>query len=228
MVNYLPITMGIGRKARSAHSDSNINEIKQKVFERDDHTCKCCGFKSQKYQDVLFKNGNASDTKAENMLTTCIFCHQCFNLDAVSEMRSGLLIWLPEIQQYQLHHLARAIYVARISQGPMADAARRSLDVLMGRREEAKERLGTDDPRILSMVLKDYISAQSYENRKAKLDGLRLFPLDRRIIRESDLEFNQFPQILAYWRSKNGPFAGKLPKDWVNLYSEIGLKSKAA
>ena len=98
----------------------------------------------------------------------------------------------------------------------------------MSRREEAKERLGTDDPRILSMVLKDYISAQSYENRKTKLEGLRLFPLDRRIIRESDLEFNQFPQILAYWRSKNGPFAGKLPKDWVNLYSEIGLKSKAA
>ena len=155
------------------------------------------------------------------MATLCIFCHQCFHLDSVSEMRSGVLIWLPEIEQTDLHHIARAVYVARISQGPIADAARRSLEVLMHRREEARRRLGTDDPFILATVLRDYITQKSYESRKVKLEGLKLFPLDRRIIKESDLEFNQFPQILAYWRSKDGPFGGKVPKDWINLYKEI-------
>ena len=142
-------------------------------------------------------------------------------------MRSGILIWLPEIPQAELHHIARALYVARISQGPMADAARRALETLTKRREDVKSRLGTDDPYILASVLRDYISNGAYNNRAAKLDGIRLFPQDRRIIREADLEFNQFPQILAYWRSKDGPFGGKLPKNWVDVYRGLELESAA-
>ena len=47
-------------------------------------------------------------------------------------------------------------------------------------------------------------------------------------LEQSDLEFNQFPQILAYWRSKDGPFGGKVPKDWMNIYNEVKSASKAA
>lgn len=194
-------------------------------MERDGYVCQCCGFRSMKYQDVLYKNGVSKDQRVENLATACIFCHQCFHLDKVSIMRSGVLIWLPEISQAALHHMARAIYVARISQGPMADAARNALDVLMHRREEVRKRIHTDDPNILSMVLKDYISAKAYDERIKKLEGVRLFPLDRRIIKEADLEFNQFPQILAYWRSKDGPFGGKVPKQWINMYKDISKKA---
>lgn len=230
----IPVVLGIARSSRNARSSSAEDtkkltpELKQKIFERDANTCQCCGFKSAKYQDIHFLNGLETDIRAENLVTACIFCHQCFNLDKVSEMRSGVLVWLPEIEQTALHHIARAVYVARISQGPIADAARRSLDILMQRRDAIRHRLGTDDPFILSTVLKDYISEKSYEMRERKLDGVRLFPLDRRIIKESDLEFNQFPQILAYWRSKDGPFGGKVPKEWINVYKDIKAAGKAA
>lgn len=140
-------------------------------------------------------------------------------------MRSGMLLWLPEVEQYRLHHIARAIYVARISQGPVAEAARQALDAIMERREEAKRRISTDDPYILSTVLKDYLGPKHYAARKKKLAGIRLFPLDRRIIKEAELEFNQFPQILAYWRSKNGPFGGKVPQQWISIYQEIAAKA---
>ena len=223
----IPVVLGIARSARSAQPSSEQTsaalpaELKQKLFERDDYTCQCCGFVSEKYQDIHFINGVSSDQRPENMLTTCIFCHQCFNLDKIGTMRSGVLVWLPEMEQTSLHHVARAIYVARISQGPMAEAARRALDIIMGRREDALHRLGTDDPYILASVMQDYISEKSYENRGKKLDGIRLFPLDRRIIKEGDLEFNQFPQILAYWRSKDWPFGGKQPKEWAPFYENI-------
>jgi len=221
----MPIVPGIAQSSRGVRPSSQGStlsaETRQKVFERDGHVCQCCGFLSMKYQDIHFLNGVRGDVRPENMVTACIFCCQCFNLDEVGTMRSGVLVWLPEIPQADLHHIARAVYVARISQGPVADAARRSLDILMQRRGEARNRLGTDDPFILATVLKDYISQKSYEERERKLDGIRVFPLDRRIIRESDLEFNQFPQILAYWRSKDGPFGGKIPKDWVGLYREV-------
>jgi intracellular multiplication protein IcmJ len=226
-MSKIPIVLGVAKSsAASAASPSNIEpELRQKILDRDDYTCQCCGFRSMKYQDILHKNGVIKDKRIENLATVCIFCHQCFNLDNVSLMRSGVLIWLPEVTQAMLHHIARAVYVARISQAPMADAARRSLDALMNRRDEVRKRIHTDDPNILSMVLKDYISPKTYEIRSQKLEGVRLFPLDRRIIKEAELEFNQFPQILAYWRSKDGPFGGKVPRQWIEIYKEISEKA---
>ena len=228
----LKITLGIARSSGNAQKSSKgatgtsvkaglSAEIIQKIHERDDNTCQCCGFKSLKYQDIHFISGVAKNTSADNLTTLCFFCHQCFNMDKVSVMRSGVLIWLPEIPQADLHHIARAIYVARISQGPIADAARKGLDVLMARREEVRNRLGTDDPYILASVMSDYISDRAYQMRTKKLEGIRLFPLDRRIIKEADLEFNQFPQILAYWRSKDGPFGGQVPRHWIDSYRDL-------
>lgn len=229
------ITLGVSRitgkvikngagKSGSISSDKITplsKEDKSKIFERDNYTCQCCAFKSKKYQDILFENGNPADRSEKNLKTVCIFCHQCFHLEQVSTMRSGVLLWLPEIKQSDLHHIARAIYVARISQGPIADASRKALDSLMKRRDIIRERIGTDDPYILSMVLKDYLNDNHYAHRDKKLDGIRLFPLDRRIIKEADLEFNQFPQMLAYWRSKDGPFGGKTPQKWFDIYHKI-------
>ena len=136
-------------------------------------------------------------------------------------MRSGVLLWLPEIEQVDLHHMARAIYIARISQGPIAEVARKTLDLLMERREEVKKRISTDDPYILSTVLSDYLGYKHYEQRGEKIDGVRLFPLDRRIIKETTMEFNQFPQILAYWRAKGGPFGGKTQQKWISIYQDL-------
>lgn len=229
----IKVNLGIARVAGNAQPFTEaraglLADLRQKVFVADDHVCRCCGFRAQKYQDILFLNGNMHDLRPENMATACMFCHQCFNLEQVSLMRSGVLVWLPEISQTELHHMMRAIFVARISQGPVAEAARRALELLMKRREEARARLGTDDPYILASVLRDYISAKAYDMRVAKLDGIRLLPLDRRVIKEADLEFNQFPQILAYWRSKDGPFGGVPPKEWLLLYQRLSGTVQAA
>lgn len=238
MAELLPIILGVNRPfplkagakgkssgASSAGSASTLvkipADIRARIFDRDIHTCRYCGFLSRKYQEINFLNGDRTDFSEKNLVTACIFCQQCFCLDEVSQMRSGVLLWLPEIEQAHLHHIARAIYVARISQGPVADAARKALDVLLTRREEVKKRISTDNPYILATVLRDYLGPKHYDARSKKLKGVRLFPLDRRIIKEADLEFNQFPQILAYWRSKDGPFGGKAPPQWISLYKEI-------
>ena len=241
-MDLIPITLGIARpqpkkaagspqktkRSRAGSSGSagfvkrEISKaLKQKILERDNFTCRCCGFKASKYQNIHFINNDHSDHSEDNLATTCIFCHQCFNLETVNNMRSGVLLWLPEIEQRRLHHIARAIYVARISQGPVAEAARKALDSLMARREEVKSRISTDDPYILATVLEDYVGPKHYHARTKKLEGVRLFPLDRRIIKEAELEFNQFPQILAYWRSKDGAFGGKTPQQWISIYQNI-------
>jgi len=223
-MQYNKITLGIANfsDAYSLEGDGALTaDIRQKVFQRDDHSCQFCGFHSKKYQDVHHLDLDPSNIKIDNLVTSCIYCHQCFDLEKTAQMRSGVLIWMPEIEQTDLNHIARAIYVARISQGSMADTAKKSLEAIMKRREEAKHRLHTDDPFVLGHVMRDFLGAKHYAMRGDKLEGVRLFPLDRRIIKEGDLEFNQFPQILAYWRSKEGPFSGKIPSQWKKFYAQL-------
>lgn len=224
-MQLLPISLGIVRSSGNAQTADRaaqqLQELRPKVLERDAHTCRFCGFQSQKYQELHYINGNADDLRIDNLVTSCVFCQQCFDLEKASQMNSGVLVWLPEIPQAELNHIARAIYVARISQGSMADAARAALEGIMARREDAKARLATDDPYFLATVLRDFLGPKHYSDRTEKLKGVRLFPLDRRNITEGELKFNQFPQILAYWRSKDGPFSAKPPAQWKTLYAKM-------
>lgn len=223
----IPIRFDVSARFREAnqtdHSRQVSSTLRVAVLERDHHTCCCCGFHSRKYQDVLVIRGNVRDV--DDMYTTCIFCHQCFHLDQVSQMRSGVLIWLPEVRQELLHFIARDIYVARISAGPQAEKARRALEHLSSRREEARTHLGTDNPQELAERMRNNSGEHDVAELGEQLRHIRLLPLDRRIVKEVELEFNMFPQILAYWRSRTGPYANSNVRryPWLDDYvSSLG------
>ena len=223
-MRYHPITLGVKRMNWSKTtmtnpgvSQADLDKAREKVMLRDEHVCQCCGFKSQKYQHVLYLDGDERNVSDQNCLTACGFCHQCFDLDQIQTLQSGMLIWLPEIGQAALHHIMRALYIARVTQGPLAAAAKTLVDQFYERANDAKKRLGSSDPAALAMVLQDFLSHKQYQNAADQLRGIRLLPLDKRMIKEDGLEFNQFPQILAYWRGKAGPFAEFNPTTWPSL-----------
>ena len=195
-------------------------EAREAVLRRDDYTCRCCGFRAEKHQQVLHLNGDQRDFSENNVLTACVFCHQCFDLTSVDTMRSGMLVWLPEIPQHELHHLMRAIYIARVTQGPLAELARQTFDVLYARGDEAQKRLGSKDPGALALVMRDFLTGKEYQQTQDNIKGIRLLPLDRRMTREGegDTEINFFPQILAHWRSKTGPYGAMPAQDWPHLF----------
>ncbi len=229
---YLKITPGVSALSDTGRPLSKDvhkvpEDLKNKVLVRDNHTCRYCGFMSLKYQEVNFIGPKGNETGEEHYATACPFCHQCFQIDKIDRMQSGALIWLPEIGQAALHHICRAIYVARISRGPMADAARDAMEALLARKAEANARLGTDSAKILSSILQDFLEAKEYRDRGARLKGFRILPLDRRIIREGELEFNQFPQVLAYWRSKDGAFGETPPRLWGGMFYKVKEKIAA-
>lgn len=220
---------GVSAYTNTGHAFSyNVLDIAptliQKVSERDDGICQYCGFQAKKHQTAHYTGQDPEKIgevkKPENFVTACHYCQQCFYLDQVAMMQSGAIIWLPEIGQAALNHICRAVYIARITQGPIADAARETLDVLLSRKEEAKNRIGTDDVGQLATVLQDFLENKEYKIRHDKLKHLRVLPLDRRIVHEGDLEFNQFPQILSFWRSKDGPFGDMPPRTWAETFLE--------
>lgn len=170
-----------------------------------DHVCRYCGFRSARYQRAI---GRFSAVSASEAHCACGFCAQVMVLDRVAAARSGVLIHLPAIGQARLNMLLRVIYVCRISQGEKADIARRALDRLMARQGEAIRIAGSEKPIVLAQAFAAAQDLEEVEALRRRTKDLRLLPLDRLVRRENELEYNQFPQILAYWRSKNGPFGG--------------------
>lgn len=184
---------------------------------RDDYVCQFCGFQSVKYQVCFGPEGGGADALA----TACIFCEQVMNVDRIPTMKSAFLIWLPEIGQAALNRAMPEVYVNRIHQNQEINARARSIiERIISRRETAKAKFGSDEPVELVRRLR-----KAGEDRR-EIDeifeqGLRIMPLDRRIISVGQLEFNQFPQIMAFWRSSRGPFALGRTKSFEDLELNI-------
>lgn len=199
------------------------NEVRTKVMKRDNHTCVYCGFRALRFQEVRPADPDAAprQNRPEDWVTVCHMCDQCLSLERAGFMGEGLLIWMPEMSQPDLNHLVRALYVGRSSDDAVAEAAKRGIDALRSRRDDAKRRLGTDDPLILATVLGDYATAEEGRSHDEKLDGIRFLSLDRRIQRTPTGEVDRFPDMIAYWKSKEGPF-GEVPlNQWTSLAERL-------
>lgn len=228
-MSLFPISLGVRRQPATGETASSVSRPRSqsqndKILKRDDYTCRCCGFKSRRYQRVV-----ASDIfpKAnDEFVTLCLFCELCFSLERTASGASGLLIWLPEIGQADLHHIMRAIYVARSGENDLlAEAATKAYDALVARRAEAKKRLGSDDPSLLATAFHEGLNDKEYAGRGAKLEGIRFLPMDRVMVRTRHGDSNQFPQILKYWRSGEGPFGRYSLNDWTKLFDSVLLKA---
>lgn len=218
------ITLGVRRRS-GAKGDvrqaprSLTPSLSDKILKDQDYTCQCCGFRSRQYQRVL--PGYLIPACEAEFVTLCSFCENCFSLERAGLAGSGVLIWLPEMTQARLNHLARAIFVAKSTPNhPAAELATRAQDALMQRRTEAKKRLGSDDPLLLATVMLETMSADDYARRDEKLAGIRLLPLDRLMVRTKDGESNQFDRMVKYWQSAEGPFADWRPERWQELLSQ--------
>lgn len=218
MTTFLPLTLGV-RQGSDAEKGASKSPLKlgksqiEKTLRHDDYVCRFCGFRSEHYQRVVASD----DGNADDFVTACTFCEQCVMLDRAGMMASGVLIWLPEIAQAELNHIARAIYVGRTGDGPIVELATRAFDALMARRADAKKRLGSDDPLLLATVLHESLTKDEVKAAINKLDGIRLFPLDKHMTRSPKGDVNHFPQIVKYWCSPQGPYGQIKPEKWLDM-----------
>ncbi len=214
-----PISLGVRRSADAERpsKNSHLKSQLEKTLRRDDFCCRFCGFRAEQYQRVVpYKEaGNPP------LATACSFCELCFALEQAGLTGAGTLIWLPEIGQAELHHIMRAVYIARAAKGELAAAASRTFEALMARRAEAKKRLGSDDPLLLATVMHESLTDEEYSNINARIEGIRLLPLDKRLVRTRKGDINQFPQMVKYWMSPEGPFAECPVGQWIELFKKV-------
>jgi len=215
----LPLTLGIQRvpdAGKAASKQVHLKTQAEKTLRRDDFTCRFCGFRAEQYQRVVPYEGEDPP-----FVTACSFCELCMMLDRAGLTGAGTLIWLPEIGQSELHHIMRAVYVARAAKNELADAAARTLEALTARRADAKKRLGSDDPLLLATAMHESLTDEEYSQATARLEGIRLLPLEKRLVRTHKGDINQFPQMVKYWCSPGGPYARLPVQQWAELFKMI-------
>jgi intracellular multiplication protein IcmJ len=123
-MEFLPISLtarrGNGQRFLNRKNNKAFQNAAQQVFKRDDYTCRFCGFKSRKYQEVVNIDHNYSNNKFSNLATACSFCSCCLFLDIIGNdgQNGGNIIHLPEISQSDLNHFCRALFCSLLRDAP--------------------------------------------------------------------------------------------------------------
>ena len=171
--------------------------IKKAVFDRDNYTCRCCGFKSKEHQSVISLNGNLRDF--ENMITVCLFCHQSLQLHKVEETESGILIWLPEFTQVEINRITRILMLSVYWRKEGYQQSEFLLNELSKRSKVCQDTIGTNDISEFLERLKDSSSDSDFQKN---VRSVRLLPTQKKYAKQGQSLFNQFPKVLASWQKE--------------------------
>ena len=88
-------------------SDSAFMTLRPKVLARDDYKCRHCAFRAVNWQEIHHLNDDHNDHRLENLVTACSYCHMCHHIGLAGVNDEAVLIWLPEISQIEVNHLAQ-------------------------------------------------------------------------------------------------------------------------
>jgi len=214
--------------------------VREAVLRRDGWTCRYCGFRDARYQELLHLDGDHANHAEGNLACVCGLCHAPFHPGHAGLGGEGSLVWLPEITQAQCSHLARALQVVFEFGNPHAgtydaakgpppglagtyDAAMALHDALAGRQREAERRVGTADPAVLGVALLG-LAPDAYARRARALDGVRFFGDGRRA---DPTGRDVFREMVRFWASPEGPFAAFPPARWGAVLRAFAADVKA-
>ncbi len=159
--------------------DKSFRAFKQKVLLRDNYTCQFCGFQARDYQEVVNLDHNYRNNKLSNLVTSCVFCAQCFFMESagVDESGGGTVIYLPEIPQSDLNSLCHVLFCAITNETGYKSSAQTIYRSFKFRLQIVENKFGegSSHPAPFGQLLADY-SAQQPDADQSFLSDLRLLP----------------------------------------------------
>jgi len=161
-------------------ADPAFLTFRDKVFNRDKHTCQFCGFQARQYQEVVNLDQNYRLNKIGNLATACCFCAQCFFLEAVGKQDygGGTLIHLPEMTQMELNGLCHVLVCAMANATSYRTDAQNIYRSLKSRSEAVEKEFGEgmSDPALFAKMLLETRIEDREKTTQQMLADLRLLP----------------------------------------------------
>ncbi len=161
-------------------ADQAFHGFKQRVLERDSHTCRYCGFQARKHQEVVNLDNDYRNNKLSNLVTSCCFCSQCFFLEAVGQddYGGGVLIFLPEVSQADLNGFCHVLFCAMSNDTSYSSVAQNIYRDLKLRAKIIDQHLGEgmSEASLFGRMLIDVQEKDKDKINKEILSSLRLLP----------------------------------------------------
>lgn len=123
MSECLPISLQIAgvqwQYFSRRRADQRFSTFAEKVWARDNHECRYCGYSSREHMEVINLNGNYRQNTLSNMVTSCFFCAPCFFLDGIGQglPGSGVFIYMPDMTQGELNALCHVLMQGLVAGG---------------------------------------------------------------------------------------------------------------
>lgn len=182
-------------------TDENLKDVREKIFKRDNRTCKFCGWRSTRFQEIHHLNHNHNDNNEANLATICPLCHQSFHLFALDVLQGGQMMWCPELTQEQINNYCIHLFMAQRSGGSQAQTADTLYEIFKKRVEtlDTHEAFGehASRPGVFLDTLRLIQENKELPNRRETLDKIsdciKILPNP-----------NRFRQQIDWWVEENG------------------------
>jgi intracellular multiplication protein IcmJ len=169
-------------------ADDAFLSLQNKVWSRDDYTCRFCGFHAKQHQEVVNTNGNYRDNKLGNLATACVFCAHCQLLGLKNNSK---IIYLPTISQVDLNNFVRVLLCSTHFGEEFSETAKTLLQALKLRTQTLENVFGSDcsDSLLFSQTFIDAVD----QNKKDSI-AKDILPRLRWLPNRGDYE-----DIISYW-----------------------------
>lgn len=171
-------------------ADASFQKYQQRVFQRDNHTCQYCGFKSKQFLDVVNADGNYGHNHIDNLVTACQFCAQCFFLEGIgkSDFGGGVLVYMPEMSQGDLNALCHVLFAMMISGGKSSSDAKTIYRNLRLRAQYVEKELGSglSNPSVYGQLLADANVEGKADVHRRLMSSLRVLPIMTRYVNQME------------------------------------------
>jgi len=178
---------------RKLWSEDN-SKLRTSVWQRDNYTCRFCGFKSARFQELHALDGNPDNCTKDNLITACNLCRQVHHLGACAMNGTGFFVAVQELTQTEINNIARCIYVSELLEDVAVNEKLTSLLAAFQYRgnDTLKEIFGGEVITVLAvaetLASQQLVSDEEYKNRAEWLAPLRLFPT-KSAFKDGQLEY---------------------------------------
>lgn len=154
---------------RRVNPQKDSMELTRQTVDKDsscrfcDSTCRFCGLQNDQNVALTMENNQ--------VLYADLFCASCVEIQRV---KRGEILYLPEVEKEDFHHLVRTVYLAMVLGGPEEqEEAEEILEQLLELAVPVEKVWGTSKAKDFSELLQT-ATDDSYQKRGQVLDGLQL------------------------------------------------------
>jgi len=225
----------------AGEADKQFANTRIGSLEAANYTCEFCGFQSSKYQEVHHLDDDHKNNDPRNHGCACPLCHQIFHIGLAGMKSGGELVYVPELTQPEINHLALILWLISETETKKLDpkyavqftrlaGCAKTIECALGNRRGTifariqaflKE---SDFPKELLASLKTHhfslslmsnvlmgLTDDEFMKRKELLGGLRIYP-----------DASRFRERIKHWNAEQ---SSVLPVHaWYSIVSQEAME----